>query len=144
MTGLGILCAAVLEALGADGAGQPVLAFTQLENPQQLLSNRRPLWAAAVTYAGRATCTWHPVKLMDATGRTLYAEQPLLITGAAGQVLLTFRGMVFGGAANIQPGDPSEMISGQGEMESPLSQGIGVTVPPLRVYLPFVCRDGGR
>jgi hypothetical protein len=103
-------------ALGMDGAGQPVLAFTQLENPQQLLSNRRPLWAAAVTCSGPTACTWHPVKLTDAAGRTLYAEQPLLATDAAGQVSVTFRGTGFGGPANVQPGDSPGMTSGQGDL----------------------------
>ncbi len=103
-------------ALGVDGTGQPVLAFTQLENSQQLLSNRRPLWAAAVTCSGPTTCTWHPVKVTDPAGRSLYAEQPLLTTNAAGQMLVTFRGTGFGGSAGVQPGDPPGMTSGQGEL----------------------------
>ena len=49
-------------ALKWTAQASPVLAFTQLENSQQLLSNRRPLWAAAVTRSGPTTCTWHPVK----------------------------------------------------------------------------------
>ena len=103
-------------ALGVDGAGQPVLAFTRFEDTSQLLGNRRPLWAAAVTCAGPTTCTWHPVELTDPAGRRLYAEQPLLAADAAGNVLVTFRGIGFGGAADVQPGDPPGMTSSQGEL----------------------------
>jgi hypothetical protein len=103
-------------ALGVDKAGQPVLAFTRFEDATQMLSNRRPLWAAAVSCSEPTTCTWRPVKLTDAAGRTLYAEQPRLTTGAAGQMLVTFRGIGYGGDADAQPGDPPGMTGGQGEL----------------------------
>jgi hypothetical protein len=103
-------------ALGVDTAGQPVLAFTRFEDATQMLGNRRPLWAAAVSCSGPATCTWHPVKLTDAAGRTLYAEQPRLTPGPAGQILVTFRGIGYGGDADAQPGDPPGMTGGQGEL----------------------------
>ena len=103
-------------ALGVDGAGLPVLAFTQAEDPGQLLTNQRPLWAASVTCTGPATCIWQPRKLTDAAGRSLYAERPLLTTDAAGHVAVTFRGLGFGGATGVQPGDPPGMTSGQGEL----------------------------
>lgn len=103
-------------ALAVDGSSQPVLAFTRLEDPSQLLNNRRPLWAAAVTCSGPATCTWQPVQLTDPAGRTLYAEQPVLATTLAGQVIVTFRGTGFGGGAGALPGDPAGMVGGQGEL----------------------------
>jgi hypothetical protein len=103
-------------ALGVDAADQPVLAFTRFEDATQMLSNRRPLWAAAVSCSGQTTCAWHPVELTDAAGRTLYAEQPRLTPIAAGQMLVIFRGIGFGGDAEAQPGDPPGMTGGQGEL----------------------------
>ena len=103
-------------ALGVDGAGQPVLAFTLAEDPGKLLTNRRPLWVASVTCTGPTICIWQPRKLTDAAGRSLYAERPLLTTDAAGNVAVTFRGMGFGSGTNVQPGDPPGMTSGQGEL----------------------------
>jgi len=125
------LPAAIAEvALGVDGTGKPVLAFTQLEDATQLLTNRRPLWAAAGVCTGPAACTWQLVKLADAAGRSLYAEQPLLTTNAAGQMLVTFRGIGFGGGAAVQPGDPPGMTSGQGELaQAALNLATGQVAP---------------
>lgn len=111
------LPAAIAEvALGVDGTGKPVLAFTQLEDATQLLTNRRPLWAATGNCTGPTACTWQPAKLTDPAGRSLYAEQPLLTANASGQMIVTFRGIGFGGSAAVQPGDPPGMTSGQGEL----------------------------
>jgi hypothetical protein len=125
------LPAAIAEvALGVDGTGKPVLAFTQLEDATQLLTNRRPLWAAAGVCTGPAACTWQPVKLTDSVGRSLYAEQPLLTTDAAGQMLVTFRGIGFGGGAAVQPSDPPGMTSGQGELaQAALNLATGQVAP---------------
>ncbi len=103
-------------ALGVDGTGKPVLAFTQLEDATQLLTNRRPLWAATGNCTGPTACTWQPAKLTDPAGRSLYAEQPLLTANASGQMIVTFRGIGFGGTTSVQPGDPPGMTSGQGEL----------------------------
>ena len=103
-------------ALAVDGNGSPILAFTQLEDPHQLLSNRRPLWIAAVTCSGPTTCAWQPRTLTDAAGRTLYAEQPLLTVDSAGQPRITFRGLGFGGGLPVQAGDPPGMTYGLGEL----------------------------
>jgi hypothetical protein len=103
-------------ALAVDGNGSPILAFTQLEDPHQLLSNQRPLWIAAVTCSGPATCAWQPRKVTDAAGRTLYAERPLLTVDADDQPAITFRGLGFGAGLPVQAGDPPGMRYNLGEL----------------------------
>ena len=132
------LPAAIAEvALAADGNGSPILAFTQLEEPHQLLSNRRPLWIAAVTCSGPTTCAWQPRTLTDAAGRTLYAEQPLLTVDSAGQPRITFRGLGFGGGLPGQAGDPPGMTYGLGELAQ-------VAVNPVtgEAALAYLTQDG--
>ena len=112
----GELPGAILEvALAVDDSGTPLLAFTQAEDPGQLLSNRRPLWAAKGNCAGDS-CTWQPHQLADSFGRTLYAEHPNLAVNPAGQDVITFRGVGFGGELEPQPGDAPGMISGKGDL----------------------------
>ncbi|MCO6452639.1 MAG: hypothetical protein J5I90_17795, partial [Caldilineales bacterium] len=117
-------------ALTADGDGSPLLAFTVLEDPTQILGNRRPLWAANVLCTGATTCIWQPRQLVDGLGRTLFAERPRLAANPAGQGVITFRGFGFGGDVEPQPGDAPGMVSGQGDLAQVVTDFSGAAVTP--------------
>lgn len=117
-------------ALAADGSGSPMLAFTQFEDPAQILSNRRPLWAARGTCSVPASCTWQAHELVDGFGRTLYAERPNVAANSAGEAVVTFRGFGFGGNVEPQPGDAPGMVSGQGDLAQVVSDFSGAAVTP--------------
>lgn len=101
--------------LAVDATGAPLLAFTQLEIPTQLLSNQRPLWVAQGFCTG-SSCSWQPHLVTDTAGRNLYAERPLLTHDAMGQPQVTFRGLGFGGNVPGQASDPPGMTYNAGEL----------------------------
>jgi hypothetical protein len=117
-------------SLAVDGAGTPVLAFTTLSDPGQLLTNARPLWVAGVTCTGPTSCTWQPRMLADPAGRAIYADRPLASVDGSGKVRITFRGMGFGGSTGPQPGDPPGMTLSQGELAQVVVDPAGGPVAP--------------
>lgn len=117
-------------ALAVDGSGLPMLAFTQFENPSQVLSNQRPLWTARGSCSGIISCTWQPQQLVDGFGRTLYAEHPLIAANSMGNAVITFRGLGFGGDVEPQPGDAPGMVSGQGDLAQVVTDFSSTAVTP--------------
>lgn len=117
-------------SLAVDSNGLPMLAFTQFEDPAQVLSNQRPLWTAKGNCSGTVSCTWQPQQLVDGFGRTLYAEHPLVTANNNGDAVITFRGLGFGGNVDPQPGDAPGMVSGQGDLAQVVTDFSSTAVTP--------------
>lgn len=115
----GLSAGAVEPSLAINSAGSLHLAYTVATDPQAFIGNQRRLHAARRTCAGQ-DCTWSEQALMDANGRPIHAESPVLTLNANEQAQITYRALGFGvaypGAPSIFQGDALGTILGTGEL----------------------------
>jgi hypothetical protein len=117
-------------SLGMDSSGDPMLAFTRIEEyaPGKfsgLLDNRHVLYAAKQTTASvksptaGSQATWQAQALRDSHGRMIRAERPNLTIDGEGRGTITFRGLGYGPMADgtyvTFPEDTWGMTVGAGE-----------------------------
>jgi hypothetical protein len=105
-------------SLALNAQGDALLAFTVAVDAQAMIGNQRQLHAAQGSCAG--PCTWSYQALIDANGRIVHAESPVMSLNAAGQAVITYRALGFGaeipGGAKVLPGDALGTVLGTGEM----------------------------
>lgn len=115
--------------LAAVSDGQLAIGFTRAAATDAFIGTRQAM------HLGRRSCTtgcrFSSWRVQDQHGRALYGERPTLAINAAGEAVLTFRGLAYGGVPgasspedNIFPGDAPGMRATTGELlqlRSPLS-----------------------
>ena len=115
----GLPASAVEPSLAVNTAGEMILAFTVANDPTLFIGNQRQLHAAKQT-CGEGGCTWAYSALVDANGRPVHAESPVLTLNASGQAMITYRALGFGegypGGPTVLASDPLGTVIGTGEL----------------------------
>ena len=106
----------VAGSMVADDAGQITLAFTRATDGA-LLSNHHELYAARATCQG--ACVWTQAPLVDAQGRALWAEHPVLTLDSHDRATISYRALGFGANAQgvqVRAADAPGITQGTGEL----------------------------
>ena len=106
----------VAGSMVADDAGQITLAFTRATDGA-LLSNHHELYAARATCQG--ACVWTQAPLLDAQGRALWGEHPVLTLDSHDRATISYRALGFGPNAQgvqVRAGDAPGITLGTGEL----------------------------
>lgn len=119
-------------SLALNAQDEMMLAFTVAVDPQALIGNQRQLFAAQRTCSG--ACAWNYQALVDANGRPVHAESPVLSVNTAGQALVTYRALGYGeefpGGAKVMMGDALGTILGTGEIAQAFVNFASNTIAP--------------
>jgi hypothetical protein len=106
-------------SLAINSAGDIHLAYTVATDPQAFIGNQRQLHAAQRS-CDEEGCVWSDQALIDANGRPVHGESPVLTLDAYGQAKITYRALGFGagypGGPTVLNGDGLGTIIGTGEL----------------------------
>jgi len=106
-------------SLAINNVGDLHLAYTVATDPLAFIGDQRQLHAAKRTCGGQG-CTWSNQALIDANGRPVHAESPVLLLDLNGQAQIAYRALGFGaaysGAPTVLKGDALGTILGTGEL----------------------------